>query len=286
MAGPATTGHEWDGIEELDNPLPRWWRWVFYATVIWSVGYWIAMPSWPTGGTDERGGYTKGVLGYSQRESLERSLAAARERQRELVDQIAALPVEDIARDPELSAFAFAGGRSAFAVNCSQCHGTGAAGSPGYPNLNDDDWIWGGRLGDIHRTIRYGIRSDHEETRDSLMPAFLTDEMLGEAQIEDLATYVLSLSGAEADKAAVARAKPLYEENCASCHGETGAGNREFGSPRLTDRIWLYGGDRESIVRMIARSRAGAMPGWEGRLPAETLKMLAVYVHALGGGER
>ena len=285
-AQPSTTGHEWDGIQELDNPLPRWWLWIFYACIAWSVLYWIAMPTWPIGGPAERGDYTKGLLGYSQRASLERSLSAARQRQQAFVDKIRALPLTAIAADRDLAAFAVAGGRSAFSVNCSQCHGTGAAGSVGYPNLNDDDWLWGGKLGDIHKTISFGIRSDHDETHESQMPAFLKDEVLTKTQIEDLAALVLSLSGTETEPAILTRARPLYQENCASCHRDDGKGNRELGAPDLTDKIWLYGGDRQSITRMISDSRAGVMPAWTGRLPPETLKMLAIFVHSLGGGER
>jgi len=280
VTGVQTVGHEWDGIKELNNPLPRWWLWVLYATVIWAVGYWIPMPAWPLVSD-----YTKGVLGYSQRATVARQIEDAQAGKKAYFDRIRAAEPEDIARDPELLEFALAGGRSAYAVNCSQCHGAGAAGSYSFPNLNDDDWLWGGTLADIGATIRGGIRSGHENARDSAMPAFLKDEILTEAQIADVAEFVLSLSNRSGDAAAAGRGKPIFAENCASCHRENGSGNREFGAPNLRDAIWLYGGERKDIVESVSFSRRGVMPAWQGRLDEVTLKLLTVYVHSLGGGE-
>lgn len=280
LSGLETTGHEWDGIKELNSPLPRWWLWTFYATVAWAIGYWIVMPAWPLVSS-----YTGGILGYHQRARVAEDIAAAEAAQSGYRQRIAAAELETIRGDPELLAFAIAGGRSAFAVNCSQCHGSGAAGSRGYPNLNDDDWLWGGDLANILTTIRYGIRSGHDETRVSDMPAFLKDELLTRAQVGDVADYVLSLSGKPHDAAAAARGKAVFAEQCVACHKEGGVGNREVGAPNLTDQIWLYGGDRESIVRTVSYSRRGVMPAWDGRLAPVTVKQLAVYVHSLGGGE-
>lgn len=283
--GPAkdpvpTTGHEWDGIQEYDNPLPSWWRWTFYVCVVFSVGYWIAMPAWPT-----LTGYTKGMLEYSRRASVADELKQARASQAGFLKRVGESSLADIRKDAELLQFAIRGGRSAYLVNCSQCHGTGAAGAKGYPNLNDDDWMWGGSLSAVHATIRFGVRSAHDDTRDSAMPAFVKDEMLTASQAEDVAAFALSLSGRDANVEAAARGKPLFKEHCASCHREKGDGNREFGAPNLTDDIWVFGGDWTDIVDTVANSRRGVMPAWEGRLSPETLKMLAVYVHSLGGGE-
>lgn len=280
VTGTETTGHEWDGIKELNSPLPKWWLYVLYACIVWSVGYWIAYPAWPM-----VSGYTQGVLGYSQRETVTRNIAEARAMQATSNEAIAKASVEEIKASPELLQFAMAGGRAAFGDNCAPCHGRGAQGAKGYPNLNDDDWIWGGTLADIHHTLLHGIRGNSGETRLSPMPRFGLDALLERAQISDLADYVLQLSGGEHDAAAAERAKPLYADNCAACHGEDGKGNRELGAPNLTDAIWLYGSERADIVKSIETGRGGVMPAWAGRLDESTIKKLTVYVHSLGGGE-
>ncbi len=280
ISGRETTGHEWDGIKELNNPLPRWWLWVFYATVVWAVGYVIAMPAIPM-----LGGYSKGVLGYSSRRELVEEMSAVRESRAGLRTRIASTDLTGIRADAELLRFVIAGGRSAFAVNCVQCHGSGATGSKGYPNLNDDDWVWGGSLDTIHDTIRYGIRSDHEDTRVNDMPAFLDDEVLTADEINDVAENVLALMGADHDAAAAARGAGLFAEQCTMCHGPAGGGTPELGAPRLNDALTLYGADKATLVETIAHSRGGVMPAWEGRLDPVTLKQLAIYVHSLGGGE-
>lgn len=274
--GPGEGGHEWDGITELDNPLPRWWLWTFWATVVWSVGYWVAMPAWPL-----LDGYTRGVLGYSQRAVLARQVEDARGSQARHTGRIAALSMEEIRADPELLSFALAGGRSAFSVNCSPCHGSGAQGSVGYPNLNDDDWIWGGTLEQIAFTIRHGIRNGGDDARVSDMPAYARDEILSPSEIDDVVRHVLALGRGGSGPGAGAG---IFAEHCATCHGEGGKGNIELGAPDLTDVIWLYGGDPRSIRDVVSNSRGGVMPGWAGRLPPEVIKKLAIYVHALGGG--
>lgn len=279
ITGVETTGHEWDGLKELNKPLPKWWLWVLYATIIWSIGYWIAMPAWPL-----VSGYTKGLLGYSQREVVSRSLEEARVAQSEYLNRISETDLTGIKNDPELLQFALAGGEAAFGDNCAPCHGRGAQGAKGYPNLNDDNWLWGGNLEDIHTTLQVGIRSGHPETRDNQMPAFGKDQLLEPAQIRDVAEYVLSISGQEADAEAAERGEAVFAEQCIACHGEGGKGNSELGAPNLTDKIWLYGGDRETILETVRRSRSGVMPSWQGRLSPETIKQLAVYVHSLGGG--
>ncbi|MDH3580797.1 MAG: cytochrome-c oxidase, cbb3-type subunit III [Hyphomicrobiales bacterium] len=280
ITGAETTGHEWDGLKELNKPLPRWWLWVIYVSVIWSIGYWIVMPAWPL-----LSGYTKGLIGYSQREVVTRAVAEAKQAQSVYLEKIAALDLASIKADPDLLRFSLAGGAAAFGDNCAPCHGRGAQGAPGYPNLNDDDWLWGGTLNDIHQTLKVGIRATHSDTRDNAMPAFGRDDILEPAQIADVTDYVLSISGGDAKADAAARGKAVFAEQCSACHGEEGKGNQELGAPNLTDRLWLYGGSREAISDIIRNSRAGVMPAWEGRLSPETLTQLAVYVHSLGGGQ-
>lgn len=281
VTGAETTGHVWDDdIKELNKPLPRWWLLTFYVCIVWAVGYWIAYPAWPT-----LTGYTKGALGYSQREVVAREVAAATLAQGGLRAQIANLPLTDILKSPDLSRYADAAGRAAFAENCAPCHGRGAQGASGYPNLRDDDWLWGGKPEDILQTLRYGIRSDHKQTRVSQMPRFGLDNLLDDKQIFDVAEYVLSISGGTMAKEAAARGALTFKEQCAVCHGDDGKGKIEQGAPNLTDQIWLYGNTMDAIVTSVRTGRGGVMPAWEGRLDPVTLKALAVYVHSLGGGQ-
>ena len=280
VSGTETTGHEWDGIKELNTPLPRWWLTVFYACIAFAVGYWVLMPAWPT-----LHGYTHGLLNYSQRREVMAEVHQLQtQRQAEAAD-LSKVSMAAIVANPKLLQFALAEGRSVFGDNCAPCHGSGAQGARGYPNLNDDDWLWGGTLADIQHTITVGVRSTSPDTRQSQMPAFGRDAILKPAQINDLTEYVVHLSGREADAAAVARAKPLFETNCAACHGPDGKGNRMFGAPNLTDQVWLYGPKRADIHDQIVNGHGGVMPTWGGRLSSETIKALAVYVHSLGGGQ-
>ena len=284
ITGTETTGHEWDGIKELNTPLPKWWLYVFYATIIWSVIYMILMPSVP-GIT----GYFAGVLGYDQRVAVEERLAEARERQGENLVRMAALTPAEIIEDPDLLPFALAGGEAAFADNCAPCHGLGGAGNPGgFPVLADDDWIWGGTLDDIRFSIVHGIRNDADpDARFSQMPVYGGQfGILSNEEIRDVADYVLSLSGrGEADEETLARGGEIYAQQCVACHAEDGRGLYEFGGPNLTDAIWLYGGERSEIIAQIANPRQGVMPPWLPRLSDETIDMLTVYVHSLGGGQ-
>ncbi len=283
VTGVETTGHEWDGIKELNKPLPLWWLYVFYACIVWAVGYWVLYPAWPTAN-----GYTQGILGYSQRATVTQEVAAGKESQAKFREAIAEKSLEEIRADPELLRFAVAGGRTMFVENCGGCHGRGAQGFKGYPNLNDDDWIWGGSLDAIHHTILHGIRADNDDTRVSDMPRFGRDDILEPGQIKDVAAYVLSLSGqaGSADAEATTRGSAIYAENCAACHGEDGKGNHELGAPNLADTIWLYGSDMDDVVESIQTGRGGMMPAWSGRLDPVTIKSLAIYVHSLGGGEQ
>ncbi len=280
VTGVATTGHEWDGIKELNKPLPRWWLLTFYATILWAIGYSIVYPAFPT-----LTGYTKGLLGYSQRSVVTDEVTAALAAQAQYRDKLAVTPLERIKDDPDLLRFAMAGGNAAFQANCAPCHGRGAQGFAGYPNLNDDDWLWGGTLDEIHKSIGLGIRSDQRDTRTSQMPRYGLDRLLDDAQINDAAEYVLSLSGKPTDATAASRGQKLFAEQCVTCHGPDGKGSQELGAPNLTDAIWLYGGSRAAIVESIRTGRGGIMPAWAGRLDAVTLKSLAVYVHSLGGGK-
>lgn len=280
FSGVETTGHEWDGIKELDNPMPRWWLWTFYACIIWSVGYWLVMPAWPL-----ISDYTRGLLGYSQRQEVTQGLQKAADARAAQAGGLVTASLEEINNNPEMFTFAMAAGQAAFGDNCVPCHGSGGQGAQGYPNLADDDWLWGGTLDDIHQTLQYGIRGPHPETRISQMPAFLKDEMLTRPEVDNVVEYVLALSGQDHDKATAAGGATVYADNCAVCHGDAGKGDRTQGAPDLTDAIWLYGSDRATIRETVANSRYGIMPAWVGRLDPVTIKSLAVYVHALGGGE-
>ena len=239
VTGVETTGHEWDGVKELNKPLPRWWVWTFYATIVWAAGYWIFYPAWPT-----LAGYTRGVLGYSQRSVVADEVNAARAVQGQFRDKLAATSLDQVKADPDLLRFAMAGGAAAFQTNCAPCHGRGAQGFVGYPNLNDDEWLWGGTIEDIHKTISFGVRSDQKEARASQMPRYGLDKLLDDAQIDDAAEYVLSLTAKSTDPTAVGRGQKIYADQCAACHGPDGKGKQEQGAPNLTDEIWLYGGGK------------------------------------------
>lgn len=280
--GVETTGHVWDGdLKELNKPLPKWWLYSFYVSIVWAIGYWIVYPAWPLANS-----YTHGILGYSQRATVMQEVDAAKAAQAGMRAQIDKASLQDIRSKPDLLQFAMTGGKAIFADNCAPCHGRGAQGAAGYPNLNDDDWVWGGSLAAIQQTIQHGIRwSQDKDTRESAMPRFGLDGMLDPKQIADTAEYVLSLSGASTDKAAAERGKAIYAEQCTACHGEDGKGNQELGAPNLTDGIWLYGGTKADIMESIKTGRGGVMPAWAGRLNPAAIKSLAVYVHSLGGGK-
>ena len=280
VTGVETTGHEWDGIKELNKPLPKWWVYLFYITILWAVGYWVVYPAWPLATT-----YTKGIWDWSQRANVKAEVEAARAAQAKENDAILNSSLEGIQSNPELLQFAVAGGKAAFGDNCSPCHGRGAQGAKGYPNLNDDDWLWGGSLEAIQQTVLHGIRSGTDEARVNDMPRFGLDQMLTNEQVSDTAEYVLSVSGLEHDAAAAERGKTIFAEQCVACHGEDAKGNQELGSPNLTDAIWLYGSDKAAIVKTIETGRGGVMPAWSARLDENTIKKLTLYVHSLGGGQ-
>ena len=279
LTGTDTTGHEWDGLRELNTPLPKWWLYVFYATIAFSAAWMIVYPSLPIWGV-------RGTSGWVAREALAPVLAEQRARQEPMLARIRALTPAQVAADPELRAFALAGGRIAFANACAGCHGAGGQGAVGgFPSLADDEWIWGGSFDAIQHTIRHGIRNaEDDDARMSQMPAYAA--MLTPAQIGDVAEYVLRLSNRATDAAAAGRGRETFDEQCASCHMPNGQGNPELGAPNLADQVWLYGGDKASIMRQAANPRMGVMPAWAGRLDPATITMLTVFVHALGGGEQ
>ena len=277
-----TTGHSWDGIEELNNPLPRWWLWSFYACIVWAFAYWIVYPAIPLATS-----FTKGVFGWSSREAVVADLDGLKTLRSGMNAKIQAASLADIEKAPELLAFARAQGKAAFAVNCSPCHGAGAQGFKGYPNLNDDDWLWGGTPDAIQTTLIHGIRWDaDQQTRVGVMPSFGRDGILKPAEISAVADYARGLSGLPAEAGAnLALGKTLFTDNCAACHGEAGQGNKDIGAPNLSDKVWLYGSDKATIMERITLGGGGVMPAWSTRLDEPTIKSLAVYVHTLGGGQ-
>jgi cytochrome c oxidase cbb3-type subunit III len=279
VTGVSTTGHEWDGIRELNNPMPRWWVLTFYACILWALIYSIAYPAWPMLTTT-----TKGWLGYSSRADVRTELANAELQKADYRQAIADKSLTEIVADEKLRTFAISAGGAAFKVNCIQCHGTGAQGSAGYPNLNDDDWLWGGKLEDIHTTLNHGVRyASDADTRVSEMPKF--GDILKLEEISHVASFVANLTTPQTDGAAVTAGKELYAQNCAACHGDNANGNKELGAPNLADAVWLYGSSVEQIAAQIRNPKQGAMPAWGARLGDVAIKELAVFVHSLGGGE-
>jgi cytochrome c oxidase cbb3-type subunit 3 len=281
-AGEDTTGHEWDGIRELNTPLPRWWLYGLYATIVWSMAYWLVYPAWPLVSD-----YTRGWFGYSQREIVHEEVASARAARAERGQaQLESASYEAIRNDPNLLNLALATGRAAFGDNCAGCHGTSATGRTGYPNLQDDEWLWGGTLPELEKTIRFGARTSHPDSHAGEMLAFGRDGMLKRDEIRTVANYVLSLSGKAFDpKLDLSKGAGIFGQNCAACHGDNGKGKQEVGAPDLTDAVWLYGSSPEQVIGTITNGRKGVMPAWEGRLDRATIRSLAVYVHSLGGGK-
>lgn len=275
-----TTGHTWDGIKEYNKPLPKWWLWTFYITIIWGIGYTIAYPAWP-GLKDS----TAGLLGYSTRGEVAAEIEAFEEANAPMNDKLASVELASIGDDAELYGYAVSSGAAVFRTWCAQCHGSGAAGAKGYPNLLDDAWLWGGTMEDIHLTISHGIRNEEDpDARYSEMPKF--GEILETAEIEQVVNFVMNMSGAEpADTSKVEAGAVVFEDNCAACHAEDGSGDIYQGAPNLTDAIWLYGGDYDTLMDTVTNSRFGVMPPWTDRLSEAEIRAVSIYVHQLGGGE-
>ena len=279
ITGIDTTGHAWDGIKELNNPLPRWWLWCFYLTIIWGVGYTIAFPAWPLINSA-----TSGMLGYSTRGEVAADIARFEEANAEINAQLASADLNTLSEMPDLQRFASSKGAAVFRNNCSQCHGSGAAGFVGYPNLLDDDWLWGGDFENIEYTIRHGIRNEEDwDARYSEMTAY--DEIFSNEEVDASVQYVLQISGQEHDAELAAMGEGLFLDNCAACHGDNGMGNYDLGAPNLTDAIWLYGGDAEALEETVRYARFGVMPPWGERLTEAEVKAVTAYVHQLGGGQ-
>ena len=278
-----TTGHSWDGIQEFDNPMPRWWVWTFYLTILFAIGYTIAYPAWPL-----LTRATPGILGYSTRANVAAEIERFNTANAPVKARLDATELTAVAADPELNQYATNAGAAVFKTWCAQCHGAGAAGVQklGYPNLLDDDWIWGGDLDTIHTTILHGVRNTTDaDARYSEMPRFGVDGLLEREQIDQVVQYVLQLSGQDHDAALATEGATVFADNCVACHGEDGKGDRTQGAPNLTDAIWLYGGTPEAINHSVTYARFGVMPAWAGRLSEDEIRSVAIYVHGLGGGE-
>lgn len=279
---PNTTGHVWDGIEEFDNPMPRWWLWTFYLTIAWGVLYTIAFPAWPLISSA-----TAGLLGYSTRAEVAQDIAAVQEANEAINMQLASAELTTVPADADLNNYAVSAGAAVFRTWCSQCHGSGAAGvqASGYPNLLDDDWLWGGTVEAIHATVAHGIRNeDDPDARYSEMPAY--GDIFEAEEIDQVVNYVMTLSGGTpVDASKVEAGSTLFYDNCSACHGEEGLGDPDLGAPNLADAIWLYGGDYDTLVETVTYSRYGVMPSWTQRLSEAEIRAVALYVHQLGGGE-
>ena len=278
-----TTGHSWDGIEEFNNPLPRWWVWTLYLTIVWAIVYTIFYPAWPL-----LTGHTQGIYGPQERAAVVAEIKRFDDANGPIKAKLVAADLAAIPADDELKTFAVSAGASVFKNNCAQCHGSGAAGvqGKGYPNLLDDDWLWGGDIESIHTTVAHGIRNTTDaDARYSEMPKFGVDGLLEPVQIEQVVQYVLQISGQEHDAAMAGEGAVVFTDNCAACHGEDGKGDRAQGAPNLTDAVWLYGGDVDTLNNTVTYARFGVMPNWNQRLSEDEIRAVAVYVHGLGGGE-
>lgn len=276
-SGHMTTGHEWNGIKELNTPVPRA-IWLFLiGTVIFSIGYWILMPAWPLGNS-----FTRGLLGHDQKEIVARRVDAAADARSGWTGRIAAMSYDQIRAEPDLMTYVREDGHRLFGDNCAACHGIDAKGNPGYPNLVDGDWLWGGTPDEIAHTIAVGINSPASaDTRVGQMLAFGKDGILDNDSVLAVADYVKTLSDpawARGRAASVATGRGIFAENCVVCHGDQGLGSKDVGAPNLTDKTWVYGGDITDIYTTIHGGRHGEMPAWEHRLSPVDRKILTVYL--------
>ena len=274
--GHMTTGHEWNGITELNTRVPRAVYFFLAAAVIFSIIFWLLMPAWPLGVT-----YTKGLLGIDQRTTVEKSLEAASAERAVWITKIVDGDFKTIQADASLMRAVRGTGRTLFGDNCAACHGTKAQGGKGYPDLTDKAWLWGGDPQTVMETLRVGINSGHAESRVSQMPAFGRDQMLDRGAILNVMGYVRSLAqppSSDQPSQALLSGKETFVTSCASCHGETGKGMTETGAPNLTDGFWIYGGDDQSIYTTIFDGRQGQMPHWDTRLTPAERKILTLYI--------
>lgn len=275
FSGYMTTGHDWNGIKELNSPIPRIVLWFLLVTHLYAVVTWVLVPSWPLWNT-----YTTGLLGGNQQTAVAADIAAATAARGDWTLALATNDFGSIRSNPNLMARALITAEPLFGQNCQVCHGTNGIGGPGFPRLSDDIWLWGGTAEEIETTLRYGINSPHPDTRYAQMPAFGRDELLTGAQINTLTDYVLTL-GAGITPNDTSEGALLFQENCAACHGENGKGVEGVGAPNLTDSDWIYGGDAATIRFGLVNGRQGVMPAWEPRLSAAEIRMLALYVEGL-----
>lgn len=280
LTGHQTTGHEWDGITELNTRVPKSVWFFIIVTHLCALIMWILLPTWPLVTT-----YTKGLLGVDQREEVEKSIVVANLAREDWADRIATMTAGDIMDDPELMTRVTNTAHQIFGDNCAGCHGADAAGGPGFPSLIDSAWLWGGDTDTIMETLRVGINSTHPETRYGQMLAFGRSGVLQRDEIRTVVDYVQSLSGTVAPADRIAAGAAIFAENCAACHGDNGTGNMDLGAPDLTDAFWIYGGDDQTMFQTIWNGRQGWMPAWEDRLPEVERKILAVYLQNLGQGE-
>ncbi len=253
-----TTGHNYDGIEEYDNPLPAWWFNMFVITIVWGIAYLIAYPGM---------GNFKGLLGWTQIEQYENRVAEAESRFRAERDRYLAMSVEDIADDPAVRKM----GMRMFGNNCAQCHGSDAKGSYGFPNLTDDDWLWGGDPASIKATLVNG--------RQAVMPEW--SAILGDKGIQETTEYLLQMNGRDVDTALAEKGEAHFATYCVACHTAEGTGNMALGAPDLTNGIWLYGGTREQIAHTLRAGRNGQMPAFKDTLSEDKIHILTAYVYGL-----
>lgn len=277
ISGHMTTGHEWNGIKELNTPVPRT-IWIFLiVTVIFSIGYWVFMPAWPVGKS-----YTRGLLDNDQKEIVASRVSAAADARSRWTGQITAMNYDQIRADPALMTYVREDGHRLFGDNCAACHGMDATGNPGYPSLVDSEWLWGGSPDAIAHTIAVGINSPASpDTRIGQMMAFGKDGILDNDAILAVTDYVKTLSEptwATGKAASVAKGRAVFAENCVVCHGEQGRGNQAVGAPNLTDQSWVYGGDINAIYTTIDGGRQGEMPAWEHRLNPVDRKILTTFL--------
>lgn len=281
LTGRETTGHEWNGIKELDTPVPRGVLMFLVVTHVWAIFWWFMVPAWPLGVT-----YTKGLLGIDQQTTVEARIFEGQQQRSAWTTQLEDEPYDAILADEALMTTVRHTGRQLFGDNCAACHGRDGRGRANYPDLTDDDWLWGGGPELIEQTMRVGINTAHPESRVAQMPAFGRDEMLDREQVRSVAAYVYSLTHADystpenVDR--IDAGREVFATTCAACHGEGAQGDVEVGAPNLTDASWVYGGDLDTIIASVHGGRQGHMPTWDERLTTAEIRTLAVYVHDLG----